>query len=153
MAESTEMRGQTVPQAVEPSAATPLAAAGAKFKLVLLRSVFWAYERGTWQYDLILVVILCFIFLTPISWFRHQPSPRLSDFAKSEGVIEIGRIQGEWSYFVNSRLVQLLPHLKIEDATREILHRRYQKDFVVKSVDVIRDKNDRVVGYRVVVEQ
>jgi hypothetical protein len=37
---------------------------------------FWNYARNTWQWDVLCVVILVFIFLTPKSWFasseRHQ---------------------------------------------------------------------------------
>lgn len=35
-----------------------------------LKSVFfWSYGRSTWQYDLLCVLILVFVFLTPKSWF------------------------------------------------------------------------------------
>lgn len=30
----------------------------------------WSYERGTWQYDLIVLAILAFIFLTPGAFFN-----------------------------------------------------------------------------------
>jgi hypothetical protein len=32
---------------------------------------FWNYERNTWQWDTLCVVILIFIFLTPKSWFEN----------------------------------------------------------------------------------
>jgi len=32
---------------------------------------FWNYERNTWQWDMLCVVILIFIFLTPKSWFKN----------------------------------------------------------------------------------
>jgi hypothetical protein len=31
---------------------------------------FWRYERNTWQWDVLCVLILAFIFLTPKSWFE-----------------------------------------------------------------------------------
>ena len=31
---------------------------------------FWSYGRSTWQWDVLCVVILAFIFLTPKSWFQ-----------------------------------------------------------------------------------
>jgi hypothetical protein len=40
--------------------------------LVLWRTFFWTYERATWQYDLLVIVILAFIWLTPPSWL-HDP--------------------------------------------------------------------------------
>ncbi len=35
----------------------------------LKKIFFWNYARNTWQWDLLCVVILIFIFLTPKSWF------------------------------------------------------------------------------------
>ena len=38
----------------------------------LKKIFFWNYERNTWQWDLLCVVILIFIFLTPKSWFQSS---------------------------------------------------------------------------------
>ncbi|MDQ3803950.1 MAG: hypothetical protein M3416_09000 [Acidobacteriota bacterium] len=32
---------------------------------------FWSYGRTTWQYDVLCVLILAFIFLTPKTWFER----------------------------------------------------------------------------------
>ena len=37
----------------------------------LKKIFFWNYARNTWQWDLLCVVILIFIFLTPKSWFSN----------------------------------------------------------------------------------
>ena len=37
----------------------------------LKKIFFWNYARNTWQWDLLCVVILIFIFLTPKSWFAN----------------------------------------------------------------------------------
>lgn len=39
----------------------------------LKRVIFWDFPRASWQYDVIVVVILAFIFLTPREIFRDQP--------------------------------------------------------------------------------
>jgi hypothetical protein len=39
------------------------------------RVVFWTYERGSWQYDILCIVILCFIFLTPKAVFDGSAFP------------------------------------------------------------------------------
>ena len=41
----------------------------------IYRGFFWTYERGTWQYDVMVALILAFIFFTPRSWFHDQPVP------------------------------------------------------------------------------
>ena len=37
----------------------------------LKKIFFWNYARNTWQWDLLCVVILIFIFLTPNRWFSN----------------------------------------------------------------------------------
>jgi hypothetical protein len=38
---------------------------------ILRKLIFWNYERNTWQWDVLCVLILIFIFLTPKSWFEN----------------------------------------------------------------------------------
>jgi hypothetical protein len=35
---------------------------------VVWNAFFWTYERATWQYDLMVIAILAFVWLTPPSW-------------------------------------------------------------------------------------
>ena len=37
---------------------------------ILKAIFFWSYGRSTWQWDVLCVLILAFIFLTPKSWFQ-----------------------------------------------------------------------------------
>ena len=39
---------------------------------VLKRIFFWNYERGTWPYDVLVLAIVAFVFLTPRNWFHDQ---------------------------------------------------------------------------------
>lgn len=36
--------------------------------LIIWNALFWTYDRATWQYDLMVIAILAFIWLTPPSW-------------------------------------------------------------------------------------
>lgn len=38
--------------------------------LVVWHAVFWTYERATWQYDLMVIAILAFVWLTPPAWLN-----------------------------------------------------------------------------------
>ena len=38
--------------------------------------VFWTYPRTSWQWDVLCVLILVFIFLTPKSWFENSAYQR-----------------------------------------------------------------------------
>jgi len=35
---------------------------------VLWNAFFWTYERATWQYDVMVIAILAFVWLTPPAW-------------------------------------------------------------------------------------
>ncbi|HWS87292.1 MAG TPA: hypothetical protein VN282_10025 [Pyrinomonadaceae bacterium] len=37
---------------------------------VFKKVIFWSYGRTTWQYDVLCVAILAFVFLTPKGWFE-----------------------------------------------------------------------------------
>lgn len=37
-------------------------------------AVLWNYRRGSWQYDIIVILILAYIFLSPKSLFNDRPS-------------------------------------------------------------------------------
>jgi hypothetical protein len=36
--------------------------------LILWRGLFWTYERATWQYDVMVIAILAFVWLVPPGW-------------------------------------------------------------------------------------
>ena len=40
------------------------------------KAVFWTYPRTSWQWDVLCVLILIFIFLTPKSWFDNSAYQR-----------------------------------------------------------------------------
>ena len=40
----------------------------------LKKILFWSYERGSWQYDVMCVLILAFIFLSPNHFFQSRVS-------------------------------------------------------------------------------
>ena len=118
---------------------------------VVARSVFWSYERGGWQYDVIVIVILAIIFLTPRAWYDDRPTLQLTDLRHRQGFVEVGRGKDGWRYLIDSRLVESFAPQKPEAAIEEILRRRLNRPFKIQSIDLIRDKNNVVLGYTVVV--
>jgi hypothetical protein len=151
MADSTHLRDHTLPETRAHEKARPLGGAWKKIKLAFVRTAFWSYERGTWQYDLIVLAILAFIFLTPRAWFQDRPTLQLTDLRHVQGVVEVSRGKEGHSYLLDARLVESLAPQKPEDAIREILRARILKPFAIKSLDTIRDRNNVVLGYTVVI--
>ena len=36
--------------------------------VVIWHALFWTFERATWQYDLMVIAILAFVWVTPPDW-------------------------------------------------------------------------------------
>jgi len=134
-----------------PAGASPLRRLLSEGWLVVRRSVLWSYERGTWQYDLIVLAILAFIFLSPRGWFSDRPTLELSNLRHQQGIVELSRVKGTARYEVDARLVESL-NLKAEDAIAIIIRQHVQKPCTVKSIAEYRDRNEILLGYIVVVE-
>ena len=79
MDHSTEIRNPSLPQSPDNALRGGRGMIWEKIKLGIKRTVFWAFERGTWQYDLMVLAILAFIFLSPRSWFDDRPTLGLTD--------------------------------------------------------------------------
>jgi hypothetical protein len=58
------------------------------FWRALGRIFFWSYERRTWQYDVMVALIVVFVLLTPRHWFRDQPRARVAARASVQLVSE-----------------------------------------------------------------
>jgi hypothetical protein len=39
----------------------------------IVRTIFWSFERGSWPYDLAVILIVLFVLVTPSRWFHDQP--------------------------------------------------------------------------------
>jgi hypothetical protein len=50
----------------------------------LKKLIFWDFPRGSRPYDLVVTLILAFIFLTPREFFRDQPRPKTVALLPSE---------------------------------------------------------------------
>jgi hypothetical protein len=160
MAETTELhrriasQADSSPKQAEAAVSGPASlSAGAKVRLFFKNAIFWRYERGGWQYDIICIVILAFIFFTPRSWFGDRPTLQLSDLRHVPGVIEIRRTKTWRSYQIDARLVDSAHAESPEQAVRLILLQQLKKTPEIESIQPIRDKNQVILGYTVVIAQ
>lgn len=37
---------------------------------MIWHALFWTFDRATWQYDLMVIAILAFVWLTPPAWLN-----------------------------------------------------------------------------------
>jgi len=94
--------------------------------------VFWTYPRTSWQWDVLCVLILVFIFLTPKSWFEN------TEFRRSHAV----------------RTIPFSPEVvgtskDIADIERRVRTLTGRADAVVTAIRERRDDSGKVIGYEV----
>ena len=94
---------------------------------------FWTYTRTSWQWDVLCVLILVFIFLTPKSWFENSANRRTH--------------MGQATIVVDTDVVGTqLDRPEIERRARERFGRPGTQ---VRVVRPLHDEAGRIVGYEV----
>lgn len=119
---------------------------------IFSRTFFWSYERGTWQYDLAVILILVFVLLTPRNWFRDQPqvgppeTPGQVALISQEGKQEVYRVDA-----------RILAPPERTPALENDLHNAMQKastdlhngHFSITKIVPVRDDHGTVIAYQV----
>jgi hypothetical protein len=119
---------------------------------MLSRTFFWAYERGSWQYDLAVILILIFVLLTPRGWFRDQPQVGLP---AAPGQVElISASGGAQTYRVDARVLappERTPALQndLHNALQKALPDLRNGRFSILKIEPVRDEQGTVIAYRV----
>ena len=117
----------------------------------LYRTFFWSYERGSWQYDVAVILILAFVF-TPKSWFHDQP--QVGPPVNSTQVELLSRSGDVEVYRVDSRI--LAPPTRTP-ALQNDLHNALQNAgaglqdgrFSIGKIEALRDAGGNVIAYQV----
>lgn len=124
----------------------------AGFGRLLNRIFFWSYERGSWQYDIAVILILIFVLGTPTRWFHDQPQVGA---AANAGLVEQLSHRGDLEvYRVDARM--LAPPERTP-ALQNDLHNALQKSradlgdgrFSIGKIEAIRDAEGNVIAYQV----
>lgn len=127
----------------------------------IVNTVFWAYERGSWPYDVLVALILIFLFATPRRWFQDGPRPSIPASSQVQLISENGS-GNEATYRIDSRL--LAPDKRatkntpeLERGTHEILERTIPtlsgQTFQIENIEFLRASDGTVLDYDVTVRQ
>ncbi|MBV8863919.1 MAG: hypothetical protein JO210_00805 [Acidobacteriaceae bacterium] len=96
------------------------------------RLILWDFPRASWQYDVIVGLILIFIFATPREWFHDQP--------KASGVILISSLHGANNVFIAPGLLKDVPEQERVQRAEALIHKRTGKKWHVARLEPIRDE-------------
>ena len=104
---------------------------------MLKRFILWDFPRASWQYDVVVGVILAFIFLTPRDVFRDQP--------RASNIQMLPSAQG---YLIEPKLLE---HVAKEDQAgkaTELVNQRFKTHKTILRVEpVVDDAEGEVTGY------
>jgi hypothetical protein len=110
---------------------------------MLKRFIFWDYPRGSRPYDLIVAVILAFIFLTPRDWFHDQPR-----IPKASSIAMLPAENGSLPFFVDAELLKNTPeNQRVPKLTELLQNRTGNKRLNIIRVEPILDSEGELQGY------
>ena len=104
----------------------------------LKRFILWDYPRAGWQYDLMVGLILVFIFLTPREWFRDQP--------RATSVVMVPSSQGS-AFWIEPGLLDNLSDADRVNRAAGMIQSRTGKKQQVTRVEPIFDSDQEIRGY------
>jgi len=99
----------------------------------LKKTVFWTYPRTSWQWDVLCVLILVFIFLTPKSWFANSAYQRTH--------------MGQSTFVVDTDVVGA--QLDTTEIERRARKKAGQPGAQITGVRPLHDEAGKLIGYKV----
>ncbi|MEN6603180.1 MAG: hypothetical protein ABFD86_12265 [Bryobacteraceae bacterium] len=106
------------------------------------RFVLWDYPRACWQYDVMVGLILAFIFLTPRGWFRDQPR-----IPNASSITMLPAVHGASVYWVDMDLLTRMPEPQRAARIEAMLEDRTGKKQKVVRLEPVRDSEEALKGY------
>lgn len=118
-----------------------------KLYRVIVNALFWSYERGTWQYDLMCLAIVLFILLTPRDIFNDRPL----EFSPAREVVLLQRqaTTGLAVYRIQARLMAHNPRASAE----ELLRKKLKKKIEIAHLEPVTNEDGAVLWYDVTVRE
>jgi hypothetical protein len=125
----------------------------------IVRTVFWSYDRGSWPYDVMVIVIVLFVVATPRSWFRDQPRAAAAPDASLQ-VIAQDASAGTQTYRIDAKWLPpekraAKPTPELERETHDILGRAVADlkghTFQVLAIQPVRADDGSVLYYDVTI--
>lgn len=101
--------------------------------------IFWEFPRASWQYDVVVALILAFIFVTPRDFFKDQPKPASVVLTQGE--------HGATAFWIEPDLLSSLPEAQWSERAAELIRSKSKKTPKSVRVEPIFDAEKDIRGY------
>jgi hypothetical protein len=98
------------------------------------RFILWDFPRGSWQYDVMVGLILAFIFITPKTIFRDQPKPA------SIAILRNG-------YMLDPQVLSGVPESELLKKASAAVNAKFKTHVTIVNVDPIINDEQELEGY------
>jgi hypothetical protein len=112
--------------------------------------ILWSYERGTIQYDVMVTLILLFVFLSPY-WINFNDKP-IERNPHPTGVSVIPEAGGGFIYLIEGSAVSGKDDAAIRAELQRIIE-PISGEVSITKYETLRDRSGRVLTYKVWVER
>jgi hypothetical protein len=110
---------------------------------MLKRLLMWDFPRASWQYDVIVGLILAFIFLTPREWFHDEPR-----IPHASAITMLPSENGSTPFYVDTQLLAGTPeNLRVAKLTETLQRRMSNRRLRVIRVEPILNSEGELQGY------
>ncbi len=103
------------------------------------RLIFWEFPRASWQYDVVVALLLAFIFFTPREWFRDQPR------ASNVSMVPAG--DGAYVFYIDPHALAGVTEEKRNGEAQAIIARKYKESWQVVRLETLFDAENEVKGF------
>lgn len=107
--------------------------------------VFWTYERGSIPYDIMVTLILAFIFITPHLW-HYGDQPQLPKETRKSIVVH-AQADGTLIFDIPASRVKTGPSNPVQPQLEQDVQ-QISGAVIVDRVEAVRDSTGRVTGYK-----
>ena len=108
----------------------------------LKRFILWDYPRASWQYDVMVGLILGFIFLTPRAFFRDQPR-----IPQASRITMLPAERGTHLFWVEAELLAGVGEPERIGKAEQLLRLQTGKTQRVVSMEPVRDSDQEIKGF------
>src|ERR1051326_5454641 len=106
---------------------------------MLGRFIFWDFARGSWQYDVMVGLILAFIFITPVAlpgFFHDQPK-----------AVNVQMMGDENQYWLSAELLSGVPEAERLARAQKLVHGKFNTRRPVTRVKELTSDENEILGY------